>query len=622
MLPINPQSVPVSVSENMAENMADKMKKLYVRGYNILNPFQKEILKECIAKGSGGLSLPMGSGKTLLSIVMALFFASQDPDPDDLEGPIVVIASKSLIMSWAYELNKFFGDDLPFEVVHMDYMRGRKIKGPKVRKDSKGRDKGKGEAVPSASVAEMREETVDTWKLKPTTMLVLTTADVVGKAYKESHLSSRFIFQRPIMTARGHFFGYANRYVRPTKPFLSNNIGLGQMYSLRWSCMIVDEVQMYTNISTQRCQGLGALCAKHRWALSGTMFDEPKDERILGYHVILDVPDMPRELELTSRLIRSKAYKGLDTTLVQRSKNAAFTQQPTVNETVVQHQLSEPEKKIYLTMRKILVEVKRRADRAKFLRNKEELKLFTSYKLVMLLYLRQALICPLVPITSILISASDLESKSELAEIMVDALSKAGLDEWMNDVSSIRSTRMNETIKCVEKHPNERVIIFTTFKTFLDIFEYLSKDWDRPVLRMSSNMSLKKRGDLIREFERTTNGVLLLTYQLGANGLNLQCASVVALVDFWWNSGKTKQAIARIFRYGQKALEIFVYFFTANTGVEEIIFKKQKAKQNMLEELKTGATKTKIPKMNIDHIIRLIEEADYNLGLLNSIYKT
>ena len=47
-------------------------KKLYKRGASKLNKFQLDILKECAMKKSGGLSLPMGSGKTLISLVLGL----------------------------------------------------------------------------------------------------------------------------------------------------------------------------------------------------------------------------------------------------------------------------------------------------------------------------------------------------------------------------------------------------------------------------------------------------------------------------------------------------------------------------------------------------------------------
>ena len=127
-----------------------------------------------------------------------------------------------------------------------------------------------------------------------------------------------------------------------------------------------------------------------------------------------------------------------------------------------------------------------------------------------------------------------------------------------------------------------------------------------------------KRQKLLKDFENSNNGILLVTYQLGAEGLNLQFASTVLLVDFWWNAAKTQQAIGRIFRFGQISKEINIYFFTSNTGIEKILFNKQKAKLNILNELKTGSIKTKIPTVKMDDIIRLIELED-NKKLLKDI---
>ena len=110
-----------------------------------------------------------------------------------------------------------------------------------------------------------------------------------------------------------------------------------------------------------------------------------------------------------------------------------------------------------------------------------------------------------------------------------------------------------------------------------------------------------------------------LTYSLGAEGLNLQCASTVLLVDFWWNSGKTKQAIARVFRYGQTAKEINIYMFVSNTGIEQIMMRKQKAKEQVIEELQTGRAKTKVPRVSTKQIINLIG-IEGNRGLTRDVY--
>jgi SNF2 family DNA or RNA helicase len=213
-----------------------------------------------------------------------------------------------------------------------------------------------------------------------------------------------------------------------------------------------------------------------------------------------------------------------------------------------------------------------------------------------------------------------MSKKSELSTIIMDEMNKLGLKDWLDKEESIKSSRLNETLKCIKKHKNEKVIVFSCFRSFMDIGEYLiGKEMkDRPLFRMIASMSAEKRAQLIKDFEKSKNGILLLTYQLGAEGLNLQFASTILLVDFWWNASKEQQAIGRIFRFGQVSDEINVYFFTTNTGIEKILFEKQQAKLKILDELRTGKMKTKIPFIKLDDVIKLIELSD-NEELLKEI---
>jgi SNF2 family DNA or RNA helicase len=542
---------------------------LFRQAYLKLNDYQKDIFLDCIDKSSGGLSLPLGSGKTIISLVLSLYFTRNN------NSLILVVASKSLIANWELEIKKFFGNNLKYEVVHQTILKNN----------------------------------INLWKIEPDTNLVLTTIDVLSKFYKEHNVDKKFVVRNYMVNNAM----YINEYKKPDVPFLNHVIGGGIFFTKKWGCLIVDEVQKYTNIDTLWCQSLGSLCSDHRWLLSGTMFDEPKINRILGYHIILNAEGKPRDLPKTKELIYdAKRFKGLNETLISRSNNDAFIP-PKVNEQIITHKLSYEEEKIYMTMKKILNEVTRRAKIAKLfntLEGEDEFKKFNSYKLVMIMYLRQALICPLIPITSIAINSCDMKNKSELSEIIMNEINKMGISEWLNKEESVKSSRINETIKCTDKHLNERVIIFSCFKSYLNILHYYVIKPNRPIFMMNASMSSKKRGELLKNFEKSKNGILLITYQLGAEGLNLQFASTVLLIDFWWNASKTQQAIGRIFRYGQIADEINIYFFTANTGIEQMLFQKQKAKLSVLNELQTGIIKTKIPKMSVDNIIKMIDIAD------------
>ena len=547
-------------------------------GLSKLNEFQKSVLKECVAKGPGGLSLALGSGKTITSIVLGLQLTKNI-------NPILVIVSKTLVESWVHEIDKFFKDDLKYVIMHNTY------------------------------------NTVDAFVLEPDIKLVITTPEVVGKIYKSNNINDKFI--RKDIINEGNFNQHTiNVYEKPSNPFSTNTSGGMLIYAMKWGCLIVDEIQKYTKITTQRCQGIAAICASHRWVLSGTMFSEPSTERMLGYHLIIDHPTFPRTMPETEFFIKSSEFKGFNSTIIHRSKNPAFIE-PKINQVIVSHKLSDEEEKIYMSMKNTMKIINTKVKEFADLRDLENKRKFSSYLLAMISYLRQCIVCSILPIATVAIAMTDFQNKSKLAKILVDEVNKLGLEDWLNKTESIKSSRFKSALEIIGKHPSENLIIFTCFRTCLDIFKTFLPV-DRQIMTIASEMSTKKRAKILEDYNipsKTGKGhILLLTYELGCEGLNLQVSNTVLLLDFYWNDAQTQQAIARVLRYGQKADVVNIYMFTSNTAIEGSVFEKHDLKLIILEELSKGAAKTQLKKMKIVDIIKIIETED-NLNALKKIHK-
>ncbi len=183
---------------------------LYDLVFSKLNDFQKNVFEECIHHKMAGLSLPLGSGKTILSILLALHFTHCQND----NLKILIVVSKTLLHSWEIEIEKFFGKNvLKYQVLHTDSVKN-----------------------------------LSSWTLEETTKLVLTTADVIGRSYRKTELRQQFVDQIYMVRYPGL---YQNSYRRPKSPFLSHHMGEGILFSIKWGCFLVDEIQKYTNIETQ-----------------------------------------------------------------------------------------------------------------------------------------------------------------------------------------------------------------------------------------------------------------------------------------------------------------------------------------------------------------------------------
>lgn len=542
-------------------------------GKSQLTEFQMNIFDECIKKSSGGLSLTMGSGKTFVSLVLALEQTREN------KKPILVIASKTLIESWVFEIKKFFKDKFKYVVLHSNYIKK-----------------------------------FNEFTLEDDIKLVLTTPDVITKFYKQEHVSDYFIRQTIVNEGRfnQHF---VNVYNYPEKPYSTIKFGGAILYSIEWGCLIVDEVQNFTKISSLRCQGIGSICAVNRWALSGTMFSEPTTERILGYYVIINDKSFPRTLPATELYISSSYFKGFRSSLVCRKTNPSFIK-PKVNQVIISHKLSDEEQKLYMSMKTIIKVVKSKINQYKSWDDRENTRKFSTYLLAMICYLRQCLVCSLIPIANIAIDMSDFQNKSELSKLLMEEINKLNLTQWLNDVESVKSTRIKEALTLVDKHKNENIVIFTCFRTCVDILKTFIPD-ERKVYTISSTMTSKKRASVLEEFKKVnkTGNILLLTYDIGSTGLNLQISNVVILLDFFYNEAASAQAVARVLRYGQEAKEVFIYYMTSNTAIEKALFEKQDVKLQIINELENGSQKTKIKRMNVNDIVNIIQKEDNEIAI-------
>jgi len=540
---------------------------------------QLEVLEECLIKKSGGLSLPMGFGKSILSLVLSL------EQTKDNNRPILIVMSKTLIENWIHEIKKFFQDKLKYIIFHPEYLKK-----------------------------------INDFTLKNDIKVVLTTPDVISKYYKQENITDLFIRQR---IENEGLFGqhFVNEYNKPTIPFSTINIGGAILYSTQWGCLIVDEVQNFTKISTFKCQGIASIFAENRWALSGTIFNEPILERILGYYLIIDDVNFPRSLPDAKKYLYSSLFKGTKQSLVYRKINPSFTK-PKVNQITISHTLTKEEEKLYMSMKNIMQVIQQKVRQFKLSGDTINSRKFSTYLLAMITYLRQCIVCSVIPIASVAIDMADFKDRSDLSKLLNDEIEKLNLREWLDNLDSLKSSRFKKALNVIDKHEKENIVVFTCFRTCLDIFQTFLPE-NRNIYTISSNMTSKKRASVLEEFDKPNkNGlgnILLLTYDIGAEGLNLQkISNTVLLLDFFWNDGKTSQAVARVLRYGQTAEEVNIYYMSSNSAIENAIFEKQNLKLQIINELETGKQTTTIKKMRVQDIIRIIHVED-NINAINKI---
>ncbi len=148
---------------------------------------------------------------------------------------------------------------------------------------------------------------------------------------------------------------------------------------------------------------------------------------------------------------------------------------------------------------------------------------------------------------------------------------------------------------------NHKVLIFSQFKTQLDILEdYCRELRNWKVCRIDGGVSQVERKDQIHEFNTNPRMKLfLLSTRAGGQGINLASADTVILFDSDWNPQQDLQAQDRAHRIGQTR-PVIVYRLATKGTVEESLLMSADAKRR-LEKLviKKGGFKSMGQKVDL-----------------------
>lgn len=109
---------------------------------------------------------------------------------------------------------------------------------------------------------------------------------------------------------------------------------------------------------------------------------------------------------------------------------------------------------------------------------------------------------------------------------------------------------LNALDRLFEVHPDEKVVIFTTFKETQSFLKKVLERNGHTVSVFHGSLSLDEKEEAVRAF-RAKNRVLIST-EAGGEGRNFQFCHVLVNYDLPWNPMKVEQRIGRLDRIGQK----------------------------------------------------------------------
>lgn len=388
-------------------------------------------------------------------------------------------------------------------------------------------------------------------KLKKVLVIVpyVLLTNWVREFEKFSNENSVFIYHG---SGRENVLIQDNRVIITTYATASSDIEI--LRTIRFDVVIFDEIQYIKNSTSKTYDALRSLDARTRIGLSGTPLENKIDElwNILN---ILNPGMMVNKRKFMQKYRNgncSELHKLLNPFILRRTKEEVIDQLPEKSEEIIYCNFSTEQRQLYDAIR---------------LAVKESMKSYLSVNnasiLKGLLLLRQVCCHPRLLNEDVNVNGIEEACKFDVLKIKVSEIVESG----------------------------NKVIIFSQFTQMLQIIKEWCEEEKLKYFYLDGKTS--KRQEEIDNFEKSYDGIFLISLKAGGVGLNLTSAHYVIIYDPWWNPFAEQQAEDRVFRIGQKH-NVTIYKMITSESIEEKILNMQISKQQLFSDIMNGISTEKI----------------------------
>lgn len=124
----------------------------------------------------------------------------------------------------------------------------------------------------------------------------------------------------------------------------------------------------------------------------------------------------------------------------------------------------------------------------------------------------------------------------------------------------------------LKENPERKILVFSFF---LHTLKYLKQRMDElgiPVFTISGSVPQEERNKILDAFQFGQETNILISSEVGSEGLDFQFCDCIVNYDLPWNPMKVEQRIGRLDRYGQKAKVINIFNLVIEDSIEDRIF--------------------------------------------------
>lgn len=482
----------------------------------------------------GILSLEKGLGKTMTSLILSLASPKKG-------FPTLVVCKKMFMWdTWRKEIETKFDPPLRVIYLHKDHLTEEEIN--------------------SLTIGDFRKAD-----------LVITTYEFCIKVMKLFPEYENQLYR--VLDQEKRFGGKPNinlRTIAHTNP--KNKKGPRLVYEICWGRVICDESQNFVTDTSKIFKAVMGLVSEpgKRWCLTGSMVKNYDSDilsqlRFLGYTTITSNGEWKK---------MGKAYfenEKLGQRIYKVSYSEAGIEMPYKIEENVMVELKGNFRIIY-----DLIESKLRES------NKRNLRFS---QLSLLTRIRQTLVSPylLTKKAKRDRSSNEIDEVNKFVGTHLEKILSPKVRKWCLDItkSGWEAPKIIKAVEIIMKMILEKrkTIVFSTQVMALDVLASKLDHLKISYLVIDGSVPTKLRTERLDSF-RSPRGpnVLLASYKVCSESLNISEASCAILLDLWWNNATRDQAIARLWRMGQKQIvNVFVLFSnnTLDQRIEDVCNQKE-----------------------------------------------
>ena len=357
---------------------------------------------------------------------------------------------------------------------------------------------------------------------------------------------------------------------------LKRDIDIYREKNYNFRFIIADEAQYLKNNNTKNAKSIKQLKADTRFALTGTPIENSLAELwsifdfiMPGYLFSYKNFKLTYEMAIVrdkDKETMNKLKMLIEPFTLRRTKKEVLTELPEKTITVLNNEMEEEQRKIYLSY---LVQAKQELQNEIGINGyeKSQIKILAA-----LTRLRQICCHPGLFIDDYNGGSSKLE---QCIEIIADGIA-AG----------------------------HKILLFSSYTSMFEIIEKELKIRKIKYFKLTGNTKVDERIELVDEFNQNSEiGVFLISLKAGGTGLNLIGADMVIHYDPWWNISAENQATDRAYRIGQKN-NVQVYKLITKDSIEEKIYELQQKKAELMDNMLNTQT-TFINRLSKEDIMNL-----------------